>query len=239
MKTVGITTIFFFYSLFGWSQPTRDLRCSDFPAVSYFTQTSNIIDVHGRVDLYPAVGFVPNPTMNINWPFRAGFYLSTDPTISTSDILIGTYTINYIEVNGSHLCSVYGIDLTTIPGLTPGTYYIGFYADDLNDVYEDIETNNSKAFKDWSNNLVQVTYGSVGIGENSFENEIDFLNTPDGISVSSKTGDKLAVSVYSLTGQLIFRKEDEKISISNSIGNGVLLLTIEGKNGILNRKIFY
>jgi hypothetical protein len=238
MKTVGVTTIFFFCSLFGWSQPTRDLRCSDFPAVSYFTQTGNIIDVHGRVDLYPAAGFLPNPTMNINWPFRAGFYLSTDPTITTSDILIGTCTINYIEVNGSHLCSVYGIDLTTVPGLTPGTYYIGIYADDLNDVYEDIETNNSKAFKDWSNNFVQVTYGSVGIGKNSFENDIDFLNTPDGITVSSKTGEKLAVSVYSLSGQLVFRKEDEQVTISNSIGNGVLLLTIEGKNGIVTRKFF-
>lgn len=238
MKTISITILLFIHGLVAFSQPTRDLRCTDYPGVSYFTQTANIIDVHGRVDLYPATGFIPNSSMNINWPFRAGFYLSTDPTITTSDILIGTYTINYLEVNDGYLCSVYGIDLSTIPGLTPGTYYIGIYADDLNGVYEDNETNNSAAFKDWSNNLVQVTYGSVGIGENSFENDIEFLNTADGITVSSKTGEKLAVSVYSLSGQLVFRKGDEQVTISNSIGNGVLLLTIEGKNGVLTRKIF-
>lgn len=238
MKTISITILLFIHGLVALSQPTRDLRCTDYPGVSYFTQTANIIDVHGRVDLYPAAGFIPNSSMNINWPFRAGFYLSTDPTITTSDILIGTYTINYLEVNDGYLCSVYGIDLSTIPGLTPGTYYIGIYADDLNGVFEDIETNNSAAFKDWSNNLVQVTYGSVGISENSFENNIEFLNTTNGITVLSKTGEKLAVSVYSLSGQLVFRKEDEQVSLSNSIGSGMLLLTIEGKNGVLKRKIF-
>jgi len=238
MKTICITIFLFTQGLLVFSQPTRDLRCSDYPGVSYFTQIGNIIDVHGRVDLYPAAGFIPNPTMNINWPFRAGFYLSTDPTITTSDILIGTYTINYLEVNDGYLCSVYGIDLTTVSGLTPGTYYIGIYADDLDDVYEDNETNNSAAFKDWSNNLVQVTYGSVGIDENSFENDIEILNTADGITVSSKTGEKLSVKLYSLSGQLVFRKEDEQISISNSIGSGVFLLTIQGVNGVLNRKIF-
>jgi hypothetical protein len=239
MKTVGVTTIFFFCSLFGWSQPTRDLRCSDFPAVSYFTQTGNIIDVHGRVDLYPAAGFLPNPTMNINWPFRAGFYLSTDPTITTSDILIGTYTINYIEVNGSHLCSVYGIDLTTVPGLTPGTYYIGIYADDLNDVYEDIETNNSKAFKDWSNNFVQVTYGSVGIGENSFENDIDFLNTPDGITVSSKTGNMLTIELFSLNGQLVFSASNFTVNISSNPYSGIYILSIKSNQQIYRRKLYF
>lgn len=230
------------YSVFGnlvVSQPTRDLRINDIPSVTYFTQSGNTLDVHGQVSLYPADGFIPNSTMDITWPFRVGFYLSTDPVITTSGILIGTYTISYLQINTSHNCSVYGIDLSTIPGLTPGTYYIGIYADDLNGVFEDIETNNSAAFKDWSNNLVQVTYGSVGIGGNSFENEIDYLNTPDGITVSSKTGEKLSVSVYSLSGQLVFRKEDEQVNISNSIGNGVLLLTIEGKNGVLKRKIIF
>lgn len=236
MKTISITILLFIHGLVALSQPTRDLRCTDYPGVSYFTQTANIIDVHGRVDLYPAAGFIPNSSMNINWPFRAGFYLSTDPTITTSDILIGTYTINYLEVNDGYLCSVYGIDLSTIPGLTPGTYYIGIYADDLNDVYEDVETNNSIAFKDWSNNLVQVTYGSVGIGENSFENEIDFLNTPDGITVSSKTGEKLSVSVYSLTGQLIFRKEDDSVYLPKPSGEGLFIVVIEGRNGTLTKR---
>lgn len=238
MKTLGITIFFFIHGLVVIAQPTRDLRCTDYPGVSYFTQVGNIIDVHGRVDLYPASGYTPNPSMDINWAFRAGFYLSTDPIITTSDILIGTYIINYLQVNNGHLCSAYGIDLSTIPGLTPGTYYIGIYADDLNQVIEDIEANNSKPFKDWSNNLVQVTYGSVGIDENSFENDIEILNTADGIIVSSKTGEKLSVKLYSLSGQLIFRKEDEQISISHSIVSGLFLLIIEGGNGILTRKIF-
>lgn len=238
MKTLCIIALFFIHGINVIAQPTRDLRCSDYPGVSYFTQMGNVIDVHGRVDLYPGSGYIPNPAMDITWPFRVGFYLSTDPIITTSDILIGTYTINYLQVNNGHLCSVYGIDLSTVSGLTPGTYYIGIYADDLNEVIEDIETNNSKAFKDWSNNLVQVTFGSVGVSENSFENDIEFLNTSDGITVSSKTGEKLSVKLYSISGQLVFRKEDEQVTISNSIGNGVLLLTIEGKNGVLKRKIF-
>ncbi|MBV6462573.1 MAG: hypothetical protein HJHJAOHD_02749 [Flavobacteriales bacterium] len=239
MKTISITILLFIHGLVAFSQPTRDLRINDIPSVTYFTQSGNTLDVHGQVSLYPADGFIPNSTMDITWPFRVGFYLSTDPVITTSDILIGTYTISYLQINTSHNCSVYGIDLSTISGLTPGTYYIGIYADDLNGVYEDNETNNSAAFKDWSNNLVQVTYGSVGIGENSFENNIEFLNTSDGITVLSKTGEKLAVSVYSLSGQLVFRKEDEQVSLSNSIGSGMLLLTIEGKTGVLKRKIIF
>ncbi|PKP51517.1 MAG: hypothetical protein CVT95_00670 [Bacteroidetes bacterium HGW-Bacteroidetes-12] len=239
MKTISITILLFIHALVAFSQPTRDLRINDIPSVSYFIQRGNILDVHGQVSLYPADGFIPNSTMDITWPFRVGFYLSTDPIITTSDILVGTYTISYLQINTGHNCSVYSIDLSTVSGLTSGTYYIGIYADDLNGVFEDVETNNSAAFKDWSNNLVQVTYGSVGIDENSFENDIELLNAPDGITVSSITGEKLSVSVYSLTGQLVFRKEDEHISISNSNGRGAFLLIIEGKNGVLKRKIIF
>jgi subtilase family serine protease len=68
-----------------------------------------------------------------------GYYLSTDNSLSSNDILIGTN--GAITVGSSSYVSFYGT--ATIPGATaPGYYYVLFVADYLNQVTETNESNN-------------------------------------------------------------------------------------------------
>jgi subtilase family serine protease len=88
----------------------------------------------------------------VSGPSTAQIYLSTDPTITTSDTVLATVT------NSETLATVsqpgyYDHQQVTValPGnLAPGTYYIGGIADYNNQVTESNETNNTY-------NVVQVT----------------------------------------------------------------------------------
>ena len=75
--------------------------------------------------------------------FWAGFYLSSNSTITTSDIDTGWgCTISSLAAGASHGCSgEIGIP-TSVPN---GTYYLGGYADSGNAVNESNETNNGLA----------------------------------------------------------------------------------------------
>lgn len=56
-----------------------------------------------------------------------GFYLSTDSTVNTSDLLLGSCGTSSLNPNQSTQCSA----ILTIPN-TPGTYFIGAIANDSN-----------------------------------------------------------------------------------------------------------
>jgi hypothetical protein len=73
--------------------------------------------------------------------FAIGFYLSTDATIATGDILLKTVTLTSLNANTQSSSSV----TVTIPAGTVGTYYIGATADVNGNIAESDETNNSKA----------------------------------------------------------------------------------------------
>ncbi|MBI5075074.1 MAG: peptidase, partial [Nitrospirae bacterium] len=83
--------------------------------------------------------------------FSIGIYLSTDPAITTGDILIGTRTAS-LAANGVSAIST----TVTIPAsIASGTYYIGAIADSAGVVQESNETNNSLA-----GNQITVTPGA-------------------------------------------------------------------------------
>jgi subtilase family serine protease len=68
-----------------------------------------------------------------------GFYLSTNSTLDSNDILIGNASVGSVSTN--YYSSVYGS--ATIPTNTaPGSYYVLFVADYLNQVTETNKTNN-------------------------------------------------------------------------------------------------
>lgn len=239
MRTFLVLVFFIGVNTLCYSQSGVDLQVNTIPSVSYFQQTGNTLNVFSQARLEP-INVTPHSSMNINNPFRVGFYLSTDPIITTSDILIATYIVPSITIQGSHNCAVYSVDLTTVAGLNPGTYYIGVYIDDLNDVFwETDENNNNHTFKDWSNNFVQVTYGSVGIDENSFENDIEFLNTADGITVSSKLGNTLTIELFSLNGQLMFSASGPTLNISSKPYSGIYIISIKSNQQIYRRKLHF
>jgi hypothetical protein len=73
--------------------------------------------------------------------FSLGAYLSLDNQITSTDIKLKSQTINGIEANGNR---VVDLGVLIIPDNTPiGTYYIGIYADDGNNVNEENENNNT------------------------------------------------------------------------------------------------
>jgi hypothetical protein len=88
----------------------------------------------------------------VSGPSTAGIYLSTDPTITTSDTLLATVvssgTLATVSQPGYYDHQTVSV---TLPGnLAPGTYYIGGIADYNNQVAESNETNNTY-------NVVQIT----------------------------------------------------------------------------------
>ncbi|WP_242334059.1 MULTISPECIES: CARDB domain-containing protein [unclassified Anaeromyxobacter] len=67
-------------------------------------------------------------------PFDVGFYLSTDPVITPSDLLLGWRSAAALAPGASSSAST----PVTLPlGLAPGTYYVGVIADDFTYCYED------------------------------------------------------------------------------------------------------
>lgn len=74
-------------------------------------------------------------------PLRVGFYLSSDAAITPSDNLMG---VTYFAPADTFTTGTFS-SLVTVPNVTPGAYYIGWYIDDLNLYTETDETNNGSA----------------------------------------------------------------------------------------------
>jgi len=74
--------------------------------------------------------------------FRLGYYLSTDATITTADIPLGTCSYAGLAAGASSGCAGPLLFPTT---LTPGRYYFGAIVDDQNQVVESDKTNNARA----------------------------------------------------------------------------------------------
>ncbi len=74
--------------------------------------------------------------------FRLGYYLSTDATITATDILIGTCAYTALAAGANSGCAG---PLLFPATLTPGRYYFGAIVDDQNQVSESDETNNARA----------------------------------------------------------------------------------------------
>lgn len=81
-----------------------------------------------------------------------GYYLSTNTTISTGDILLGTDYVSSLSVGASSAES-FSIDVTTNPNVVPGTYYFGYIIDYQNAVTESNESDNTWA---WGSNPIVV-----------------------------------------------------------------------------------
>ncbi|MCX6585764.1 MAG: S8 family serine peptidase [Acidobacteria bacterium] len=74
--------------------------------------------------------------------FRLGYYLSTDATITTGDIQLGTCSYTALAAGANSGCAG---PLLFPATLAPGRYYLGVIVDDQNQVAESNETNNTRA----------------------------------------------------------------------------------------------
>ena len=71
---------------------------------------------------------------------RVGFYISTNPSVTANDTLIGSTTLTVVPAGSSTPLSV---SVTLPPKLKAGTYYIGAIADDTGVLHESNEINNA------------------------------------------------------------------------------------------------
>ena len=93
----------------------------------------------GRINLSASVS---NAGTGAAGPFRLGFYLSSDSTITTGDTFIGSCAVPGLSAGGTASCNP---SLTVPSDLPLGTYYLGAIADDLGQVQESNENNNALA----------------------------------------------------------------------------------------------
>lgn len=82
----------------------------------------------------------------------SGLYLSTSSTITTSSMLLGTFSASSLTAGGAQAESI-GFALP--PGLAAGTYYLGVIADSTAKVAESNESNNVS-------NVIPVVVGNAG-----------------------------------------------------------------------------
>ena len=77
--------------------------------------------------------------------FRLGLYLSQDESVTTDDILVGSYAIGNLA--GGYFANMsFTLDLQQISGIPAGTNYVSFYFDDLGQVTESNENDNTAYF---------------------------------------------------------------------------------------------
>lgn len=212
-----------------------DLRPDGNPANSYAIQAGNMVSCYTKalLEASPISG---------SSAFKVGFYLSTDSLITTSDLLIGTYSVSFISTSAPVTCSVIGIDLAT-KSVPTGTYYIGVFVDYQNVISENGTqpefANNNWSFKD-ANGVYKVIHYpglDVGIAENKIANDIEKqLNANGDLTIKSKTAADINVEVYSIDGRLLFKEKGHEVFLEHK-KNEVVILKISTTNGSLSEKM--
>jgi len=154
-------------------------------------------------------------------PATVGYYLSTNSTFDTSDILIGNTT--YASLAAYTSASPYGTP--TVPANTPsGTYYVLFVADYLNQVTESNESNNVSAYY----YTVQVIVPGVDLTIQSATLSTSSVNNGSSLSAGcyiSNTGNTLASSStvgYYLSTDATLDASDVQLNTSTggTLGSG-------------------
>jgi hypothetical protein len=212
-----------------------DLAFDGNPASTYGSQYGNFVTVKAKV----LIQAFPNLTT----PFKVGFYLSTDTTISLTDKKIATYTV--VPGNSATMATftISNIDLTTL-SVANNTYYIGAYVDIDNDVAENGTTpefeNNAWAFRNGTT-MKTIVYpapdasiGSLQIAERVSETR----DADHNVVIRSRNGEQLQVNVTTLEGKLIFSDKGEIVVIP-SPRNGVYFLEISnGKESTVQKRLW-
>ncbi len=108
------------------------------PLLADLTASNLVLHVSGATTIDYQVHNVGTDTAT---PSTAGFYLSTDSTITTSDTYIGSAATASLEGGATDTES--GVPLTLPDNLTPGTYYLGVLADSGTVITEASEANNA------------------------------------------------------------------------------------------------
>lgn len=156
--------------------------------------------------------------------FRVGIYLSTDATVTASDILIGSRTIASLSGFSTDTATT----SVTVPSATvpSGTYYLGAIADDQAAVTESNESNNSAVLGGTSNSTLLTT-------------DTDFLAGLPGTNVvvagTGNAGHVILASIVAWTAQSAWNVPDvgsrSAPALADLNGDGLLDLVVGSNSG--------
>jgi len=120
-------------------------------------------------------------TGTVGGPFTIGFYLSTDPTITTGDVLLGSVVESTANNPGDSFGESNPGRMLTIPGGTSdGTYYLGMIIDSADAITETNETNNVG----WSQIEVDTTPTTIDLVADSVTTGVSSVAAGDNIQVA-------------------------------------------------------
>ncbi|MCF8298474.1 MAG: C10 family peptidase [Saprospiraceae bacterium] len=117
------------------------------PNLSYYTNTGsvNTFSYDTTTHVLGVTNSVANYGTGPAGGFRIGWYLSTDTTITTSDVFVDSTSMASLA-NGYFSNQSISKDLDSVSGLSSGIYYVGVIFDFLSDVSETNENDNSIYF---------------------------------------------------------------------------------------------
>jgi FG-GAP-like repeat/CARDB/Beta-propeller repeat len=163
-----------------------------------------------------------------NGPFDVGIYLSTDPTITTADTLIGSYTVASLGGLSSATANNTTVTIPDAAHLASGNYYLGAIVDIGNAVDESNEANNSVLMVSGTQNstlLVNKADFLAGLpGTN-----VAVVQTATGINV--RLAQSVAWTANSAWNQSIASAAYFKPALGDLDGNGLPDLAIGISSG--------
>ena len=180
--------------------------------------------------------------------FRIGWYLSTNTIISTGDNLVCNVTQSSLT-NGFFINKSCTVDLDDVSGLPSGTYYVGVYFDDLADVAESDETDNTAYFSSPT-----VEYMIIGVEEFVYAIPDEFLleqNHPNPfnpmtlITYALPRSSKVSLVIYDLRGNAVAHLiDDEQRSgyhtirwNASGIASGIYFYRLQAGEFVQSRKM--
>ena len=225
--------------------PDVDLSCSTLGTLNV---TASVIDITG-------VQIQNTGTSNMSTTASIGFYLSPDPTITTTDIFIGSDVIPAL-VGGATSSHSLNVDVSTL-GVPPGTYYIGYVIDYLSEVSESDEANNSC---NWNAPTITVECSATPtdcininslmgttVGQNDNYNNYngaafggDYTGPEDVIEFSTPGGAvTFTVNILSTQDLDLILMDDCDISTANVLGQSTTVSTTETISVNLAAGVYY
>jgi hypothetical protein len=214
-----------------------DLQPEHSPAASYANAFGNTVTCGTKAVLI-------NSPISGSSAFKVGFYLSTDSTISTTDLLIGSVTVTSITPNQSVTCVVHNINLASL-SVPTGTYYIGTYIDKDNQIAENGMTpeleNNGWAFRNSAGALNVITYPALnaGVDDLGIMPRLQRSFSADGdLNIVNNNNQPVTAELRSIDGKLLERQSGSSLSFGKQPA-GIYLLVINPEGRAASEKFLW
>ncbi len=164
--------------------------------------------------------------------FSIGYYMSENTSVTTSDILMGTDSYSSLAASAS-VSESFSVDISTIPSLELGDYYVGYIIDYLNQENDETdEGDNSFLFTNKQVSQTQLPNLTFDVNENNLI--VDGTNVTVSLQVENQGGSTADVSIvgYYLSDDANITSSDRRfgtdnVSILNAGGSSNENITVD------------